>query len=296
MQLLKTTITPKSNFITTLKGDTLFGQLCWMINYKFGEDRLKSLLDDYETSPFMIVSDGFVKDYLPKPYMPSIYLNEDAQNKKENRKKKWLKYEDLINGTFQNAKTNEEAKNSDKNSATIKNSINYKTFTTDNSGQFSPYGLEELSLSQKDIYVLIDESRFTKDELEESFKFLSQYGYGKDSTIGKGRFEFDSFYKFEVSKKSNTFMSLSPVSPKDLKCRNIFYEPFTRFGKHGASLANKNPFKKPLLLANSSAVIEFDEIQDIQYIGKAIRGHSSFENTVHQGYSIVLPIKGLNNE
>jgi CRISPR-associated protein Csm4 len=44
MKLYKTTITPTSNFATTLKGDTLFGQICWGIFYSLEEKRLKELL------------------------------------------------------------------------------------------------------------------------------------------------------------------------------------------------------------------------------------------------------------
>ena len=52
MTLYKTTITPKSNFTTPLKGDTLFGQICWAIRYRLGEDRLNELLSDYDKKPF----------------------------------------------------------------------------------------------------------------------------------------------------------------------------------------------------------------------------------------------------
>ena len=117
-------------------------------------------------------------------------------------------------------------------------------------------------------------------------------GYGKDSSIGKGRFTFSSFEEVSIEHNSHTFMVISPFSPHDLECKSIYYEPFTRFGKHGAELANKNAFKKPLLLADTAAVVQFKSSQERLYIGKAIKGHSSFQDTVHQGYSITIPIKG----
>ena len=52
MTLYKTTITPKSNFTTPLKGDTLFGQICWAIRYVLGEDRLNELLTTTTKSRF----------------------------------------------------------------------------------------------------------------------------------------------------------------------------------------------------------------------------------------------------
>jgi len=291
MKLYKTTITPTSNFATTLKGDTLFGQMCWAIRYKYGVERLEELLANYDETPFLIVSDGFAKGYVPKPSLPSTLLGEDSEKKKENRKKIWLSLKDLQNGDFLNAIDNKDAKNNDKTVTVMRNAINYKTFTTGGDG-FDPYGESESKISQKDIYFLVDDN-FSLQELDETFKLLSQLGYGKDTTIGKGRFEFDTFKEVSLDYTSTTFMTINPFSPKDLVCKNIYYEPFTRFGKHGAELANTNPFKKPLLLADSGAVVEFDLSQEIQYIGKVIKGHSSYENTVHQGYSIVIPIKGL---
>ncbi len=294
MKLYKTTITPISNFATTLKGDTLFGQLCWSIRYALGEEKLTILLKDYETEPFMAVSDGFVSGYLPKPKIPPLLLGENSGEKKQNRKKIWLTIEQLQNGEFTEAKTDNEVQNSDKTAQVIRNSINYKTFTTSDDGTFAPYSEKELSMSKKDIYFLIDETKFSLEELRESFEQLSLHGYGKDTTIGKGRFAFQEFEEVKLNHESKTFMTLSPFSPQGLDCKELYYEPFTRFGKHGGDRAFVNAFKKPILLADSGSVVHFDSKQKRQYIGKAIKGVSvAHPDSVHQGYSIVVPIKEL---
>lgn len=292
MKLYKTTFTPTSNFVTSLKGDTLFGQICWAIRYKFGNEKLESLLSNYETSPFLIVSDGFSKGFIPKPSLPSSLLGEDADLKKENRKRIWLKIDDLQNANFSKALKNEDVNMKDKNLAVVKNSLNYKTFTTDESGKFSPYSEEESFISSKDVYFLLEDF-FSLDELKETIHMVSMIGYGKNSSIGKGFFEFSDFEEIQLINDSKVFMTLSPSVLIEQNIKTSFYEPFTRFGKHGVGL-NTNPFKKPLIMANTGAVIVFEEIQNKLFIGKAIKGHSSFENTVHQGYSIIIPIKGLN--
>lgn len=291
MKLYKTTINPISNFATSLKGDTLFGQICWAIRYKYGEDRLNELLSSYMDKPFLVVSDGLASGYLPKPLLPSALLGENSDEKKQNRKKIWLTQKELQNGNFSKAKTNKEVKNCDETSTIMRNSINYKTSTTGSDG-FDPYGENESSVSPKDIFFLIDET-FSLEELKDSFELLSQIGYGKDSSIGKGRFTFSSFEEVSIENNSHTFMVISPFSPQGLECKSIYYEPFTRFGKHGAELANKNAFKKPLILADTAAVVQFEYSQERLYIGRAIKGHSSFKDTVHQGYSITIPLKGL---
>lgn len=293
MQLYKTTITPISNFGTILKGDTLFGQLCWSIRFTFSENKLNELLSNYDTKPFLIVSDGFAKGFLPKPSMPSKLLKENSDEKKANHKKIWLKIEDLHNGNYKNAKTDEEVGNINKSVATVKNSLNYKTFTTDDKGVFSPYSESEISLSPKDVYFATSE-KFTKEELNQVLHTMSQMGYGKNTSIGKGFFSFSELLKVNKNITSKTFVTLSPCCFEDIVSKDIYYEPFTRFGKHGASLSNQNPFKKPLLLADTGAVIHFDKAQNIDFIGKSIQGHSNHEKTIHQGYAIVIPIKEIN--
>jgi len=292
MKLYRTTIKPLSNFASSIKGDQLFGQICWIIKYKYGEARLEDLLADYSVNPFLIISDGFASGYLPKPRLPNIYLGENIEFKKQNRKKIWLTLEDLLNGNYTNAKTNEEARNYDKAIVRTRNAVNYKTFTTSSDG-FAPFGEEESFLSPKDLYFLISE-KFKLDELKACFEFLSQFGYGKNISIGKGRFEVLNFQDLNIQMLSSAFIALSAFDPTMADFKDIFYEPFTRFGKHPQAKEIKNSFKKPLLLADCGSVVVYDEQKDLQYIGRSITNHSNFVKSVHQGYSIVLPLRDLN--
>jgi len=298
MKLYRVTIIPTSNFATTLKGDTLFGQICWAIFYKFGKEKLAKLLDDYkeDKKPFLVVSDAFPKGYLPKPKMPSRFLDEKSEDKKLNRKKLWLTLDELMSEAYSKARRDKEVNGSDKSSVNIHNALNYKTFHTGDG--FDPHGLTVTHLGEKDIYFLVDKNQLSLDEFKEAFKLLSEMGYGKKATIGKGRFEYDEnkIELIEIDNHSNSFMSLSPFSPKGLEVKNIYYEPFTRFGKFGATRAYKNAFKKPILLADVASVIEFKESKSCKYLGRAISGLSDiseYKDTVHQGYSIVLPLKEL---
>jgi CRISPR-associated protein Csm4 len=296
MKLYKISITPSSNFATTLKGDTLFGQMCWAISYAFKKERLATLLKNYREGekPFLVVSDAFPKGFLPKPKMPSSLLKEKSEEKKLNRKKIWLTSEALQRGAYTEAKSDKEVGNNDTQNMQIHNAINYKTSHTGDG--FDPYGLETWSLSPKDIYCLIDENQLSIDELKEVLKLLSEMGYGKKSTIGKGRFTIDTIEEVSIDSCATRFMTLSPFSPKGLEAKNIYYDPFTRFGKFGGSRAYKNAFKKPILLADVASVVEFNEVKTYQYLGRAISGLSDipeYSDTVHQGYSIVLPLKEL---
>ena len=287
-QLYKAIIKAESNFATPLKGDTLFGQLCWNIRYLEGSKKLKELLENYETEPFCIVSDALVKDYLPKPKAPMEFLKEDPNEKKQNRKKQWLEQGDFFAKKFSNAKKIDEYKVVN----IVHNSINYKNGRTEGE-QFSPYAVEELSFANKDIYFLIEENAV--DIVKKAFNFMGIDGFGKDKNIGKGRFSIDSFEKFEPPRKrSRYFVALSPFDVYGIEAKNIYYETFVRFGKLGMERAFTNPFKKPLVLADRGALIEFEEPKELQFIGRGIKDIATYDDVVHQGYAIVLAI-GDNN-
>ena len=290
MKLYKTKITPISNFITPIKGDTLFGQMCWAIRFAYGEDKLKKMLSDYDTAPFLIVSDAFTSGYFPKPTMPSKYLKENSENKKINRKKIWLTLDQLVNGSFNSAKTDKDIRNTHKSESVVKNAINYKTFTTGDG--FDPFAMKESFISPQDIYFLIRDD-FSLDELKKSLTLVANMGYGKKSTIGKGRFLFNDFEEINIKNRSRTFMTLSAFTPMGIDCEKLYYEPFTRFGKSGANRANTNAFKKPILLADVGAVVSYKKTKELNYIGKEITNISTYKDIVHQGYSIVIPIKEI---
>ncbi len=300
MKLYRVSITPTSDFATKIKGDTLFGQFCWAIYYTLDQDRLEKLLKDYreQKEPFLVVSDAFTKGYFPKPKMPSRFLGEKSEDKKINRKKIWLTLDNLLKGEYSQAKQDKEVGNIDKEDMSLHNALNYKSFHTGDG--FDPYALEVTSLSKKDIYFLIDESQLSLSEFKEALILIGQIGYGKKSTIGKGRFEIENIEEVILtSNSSKVFMTLSPFTPKGINCKEIYYEPFTRFGKFGANRVYKSPFKKPLLLADVASVVEFEDVENFKYLGSAITGVSdnqSYTDTVHQGYSIVLPLKELNND
>ncbi len=287
MKLYRATIKSNSNFATTLKGDTIFGHICWSIHHIFGEQRLKELLKEYEKKPFLVVSDGFVSGYLPKPKLPSFLLGEDPDKKKENRKKIWMKREDFFGAKFEKAK---ELKNlKEKNIQIVRNTINYKLNRTDGDS-FSPYEVGEYSFAKKDIYFLLDDA-FGFDELSVVLKFMGIDGFGKDKSIGKGKFDMVELEEFGVKNKpSKFFMSLSPISLQGIK-QKVYYDTFVKFGKLGGSRAFGNVFKKPIIFGDTATVIEFEKetLLEKLYLGKAIADISNYDDVVHQGYSIVLP-------
>jgi len=294
MRIYRAKISPESSFLTPLKGDTLFGQICWAIFHRYKEERLKELLKDYESTPFLIVSDAFPIGYLPKPTMPMERLKEDPKEKKQNRKKRWLSIDDFKKGEFKLAKEDKDIDAIESITTTIHNSINYQTFQTGEG--FTPYVIEERVINEREIYFLVDTNRFLESELEEVLKLIGEIGFGKKSTIGKGLFnlkEFKEFKEFDSNKESRTYMALSPFVVQGSKASKIYYEPFTRFGRHGDKRA-KRAIKKPVIMADRGAVLEYEQEIFKLYEGRGLRGVSlAYSDTVHQGYTILFPIKGI---
>ena len=103
MEYAKITIKPLSPFITQLQSDTIFGHFAWGIVYKYKEDKLKEFLRNFEKKPFIIFSDGFIKDFLPKPFLKPIPTDlkcDGSINKKlkeENLVPKELIFENIDN-------------------------------------------------------------------------------------------------------------------------------------------------------------------------------------------------------
>lgn len=291
MKLYKTTLTPQSHFVTTLKGDTLFGQLCWSIAHLFGSDRLTQLLENYDTSPFLVVSDALAPGYLPKPSLPGSMLGESADEKKRNRKRVWLAAKSLKDGRYTDAKSDREVGNNEELLTQVHNSLNYKSFNTDGEA-FAPYSSNEYRFSSKEVYCLVDETRFSLEELQQVFEFMGAYGFGKESSIGKGRYVISEFQAASLQNEGQTFMTLGPAVLEGGNFESCSYDTFVRFGKHGASRAHTNAFKRPLLMADRAAVVKYDTSQQIDFIGKAVHGISpAYPDTVHQGYAIVTAIK-----
>ena len=301
MKCYKSTLKPLSAFGTPLKGDTLWGHLCWMIRYRYGNDRLETLLMHYrEGTPFLIVSDAFYDGYLPKPKMPSVCLGEETTEKKENRKRVWLTPEDLQDARYGHAKKESEVtREADRTEVVVKNSINYETFGT-GEGAFAPYGSQEHFFNTpKNIYFLLDETQLSYEELTELLQLFSEHGYGKDISTGKGRFEITKPELVSWKNESRAYMTLSPAAIEaHTSIEQVYYEPFVRFGKFGGNLAKPNPFKRPLLMMETGSVIVYRDIQLRHFAGRSIDGLVSRTDpndergkSLHQGYAILFPIK-----
>ena len=313
MQAYKLTLTLQSAFATPLKGDTVFGQLCWAIRNRLGVDVLTDCLAGYTNAqPFAVVSDAFPEGYFPLPKLPScFYQSPEDEDRKVIKKRAWLPEAALQQPIKQwlNLAVTAKALVSDSKHASqlsekhpqAHNTINRQTNTTGEGG-FAPYSVEQEWFVQDlrwSIYVILDTDRLSFKDCQQCLDDIGLFGFGKDASIGLGKFIINDFQEYALPSQANAnaCLTLAPSAPQGLgfDSQHSYYQLFTRFGRHGDIAVHQEgkPFKNPVLLAQTAAVFSTPPPKS-GFIGQGIGGNGelskTIKTTIHQGYAPVLAI------
>ncbi|HHW7506437.1 TPA: type III-A CRISPR-associated RAMP protein Csm4 [Mannheimia haemolytica] len=306
MKTYRFTLKLLTAFGTPLVGDSLFGQFCWAVVHRYGEKRLTELLKGYtEQKPFIVVSDVFPTGYLPLPVLPSkLWEKGTEDDRKKLKKKTWIEvdhYSQAVNTWQKVAKADSEILQKTKQNQPH-NTLSRQTMTT-GTGEFAPYAMPQIWFSAKkeektaplfDLY-LVSDGRLSLDEISQCLKDIGQTGFGRDASIGLGKFELvgePQAVQFET-KNANACLTLANTAPQNLGLHkeNSFYQLHTRFGRHGSLKAlGSSPFKKPIILAKTSAVFAVEN-WDKPFLGNGLSDVSIVQKeAVHQGYAPVVPV------
>jgi CRISPR-associated protein Csm4 len=180
------------------------------------------------------------------------------------------------------------------------NTINRITGTT-GEGRFAPF-IEEQQVyypeTELALFVGVDESFINIDQMLSGLKRIGECGFGKDASSGLGKFMLGKENEIDIkdigSDLPNACYTLSPCVPEKDTYSDVFFMPFTRYGKHGDVLAKSgNPFKNPVIMADEGAVFlpKSKGVFNKPYIGQAVPKVSKAEpKTVVQGYSLYIPV------
>jgi CRISPR-associated protein Csm4 len=299
----------------------LFGQLCWAIRNRQGEARLTALLQGYTVGqPFLVVSDALPSGHVPRPTLPGHFFRFlESADRKAVKRKKWLPLERLnepVADWLSHCVTSEELLGGQVLRSQPHNTINRQTGTT-GTGMFVPYAMEQFWYSRRaapwdngssqaetgsfDIYLVADSTRLPIEELSAALSDIGQLGFGRDASIGLGRF--DMLESLEETRSplqadANAWLTLAPCVPQGLSLdpARCFYQVFTRFGRHGdIEVLRGSPFKTPILMALGGAVLTPPAFEDRSFIGQGLGGDGSLSKTlpqtVHQGYAPVIGIR-----
>jgi len=273
-----------SPLATPLHSGTLFGNLCWAWRYLHGEASLGQWLCSLKEDPFFI-SGGFPADMLPRPLLKPAPVEaltlDQIQVHKKLKKRKLIPravFEELRNniseGTLQQrlARLDEEERQRLERMTPQErellgregwvrmphNRIDRITGRTpEEGGLFFTEEIWATGLRQyRDVYV---RTSLPQAELEELFGQVARWGYGKDATWGRGRFdglEITPEMSGLFDGKLPRAMSLShgSLTPNMVQAR---YQLETHYGRlGGVYAASASPFKFPLLLAKPGATFE----------------------------------------
>lgn len=311
MDMITLRIRPLAPFGTPPLGDTLFGQLCWAIRRQSGESRLRELLDGYlENRPFAIIADAFPKDYLPRPTLPMSGFEQPADaNRKRLKKQIWIPHSALaqpLKSWLRVACSDQQVTDNpdfsvQKSWPQPHNSINRLTGTTGEGG-FAPYTMRQIGFAPGltlDLHVVFDPERLRAAELRELFESMGATGFGRDASIGLGKFavEETAAVNLTAPTDANAYLTLAPCAPqgRGFLPEASHYQPFTRFGRHGdQAVQSGQPFKTPVLLAAAGAVLKPVRYVETRFVGQGLGGDGrlsrAIPETVHQGYAPVIGV------
>lgn len=314
MNGLTVTLRPLSAFGTPLAGDTLFGQLCWQLRLRRGEAGLDDLLEGYTGGlPFAIVSDAFPAGLLPRPTVPDAVAQMPAlpaAERKAMKRRQWLPLASHGLPLPQWLRQACEARSATPTLQT-QNTINRLTGTTGR-GEFAPRQVDQIAFAPGtllELHLLHDSARLPADELLTALSDIGQTGFGRDASSGLGKFEIvRSVTPSPIlqGRPHRRAMTLAPCAPDPalLDAANCFYLPTTRFGRHGGIAAlgtGGGPFKRPILLAKTGALLTFGQPSSAPFHGCGLGGRgrplsATLPATVHQGYAPLLPLHGEADE
>ena len=328
MQHLLLCIVPRSAFATPLKGDTLFGHLCWALRDRRGESALQDLLQGYTAGkPFAVVSDALPERCWPRPMVPPAMFGDiDPRKRKAAKNRVWLRQDDFARsvGEWLDCMVEDPDGARDaadsvifaeemrrpliKHETRFRNSIDRRTGTT-TAVDFAPYPVPQFRYregARLDCHVAYDADRIDADALRQAMIDIGEFGFGRDATVGLGRFTVEKCAHggradLPLSQDDATsWLTLAPVAPQGLawSSERCWYRPFTRFGRHGnAAVHLGHPFKTPVLLADTGAVLTPRSHYEARlFVGQGLGGASrplshSIPETVHQGYAPVIGIR-----
>lgn len=304
MKTLSLRLVPRSAFGTVPRGDTLFGQLCWSVRRRHGNSRLTELLERYtQGEPFAVVGDAMPAGFVPRPVVPLAWLgNVRPEDRKDVKKRTWVPIEAVCDPS--RWLTEARALEITKERAQPHNSISRLTGTTGR-GAFAPYQMPQIWFTAEkplDCLIVYDPAQIEAPEIVGLFGDMGASGFGRDATLGLGRFDVISVngdVALPQVADATSYLTLAPCAPQggEWDSTRCFYQPFTRFGRHGAeaALETGNPFKTPVLMANTGAVLTPVKFSHRLFVGCGIGGDGTLSKvipeTVHQGYAPVICIR-----
>ncbi len=293
---------------TPMHSDTLFGHLCWAVRDINGEQALEKWLQSAPEPP-LLLSDAFPAGYLPRPLLapgarPAPVegaqrraFTERLEKEKLLRKGAWIAVEDFfaLRGGLSERRLLERLAGRPYDTGRVEklrvahNTIDRHTGTTPAAGglYFVQETWHDLQASELDVYL---RTNLVADDLEALFAHVGEQGFGRDASLGRGRFtaQVNVADPALFQHSGNRLLSVSHgvLSPNMVEPRCRLH---THYGKLGGLYATgpRSPFKYPVRLMRPGAT--FTPVDSGPY-GALLEGvHPRHPEIRHYGWHLCLP-------
>ncbi|OON90757.1 MAG: hypothetical protein ATN33_02265 [Epulopiscium sp. Nele67-Bin001] len=309
-QTYKWTIDVKNAALTPFQSDTIWGHFIWAIKLQQSDDVFNKILNEFKQDEYKpwIISNAF-----PNNQLPLVRLGMDFDKPKlKTEAIKLQNFKDIISQVqwvsrelfdkmqdgmtlkdiyeqFEDIKSLNELgviiTNTEVVNVVEKNSINRLTNTTIEGALFSQP--ETFYRTPLDIYIKIRDG-FDINIIKEAIHYITQTGYGKKASTGKGQINTISFEPTSFNEASGAFITLSNYIPKHKDYSDCLY---TKVGTKKGKIADAdepNPFKSPFCYYQYGSIFR-GIVSDNK--GKMLDGLHPNSNIVQYGIPFTVGIK-----
>lgn len=290
MSLLRATIDVISALRTPLKGDTIWGHVaCGIANHE-GEEGVKAFCN--LDTPF-VVSSAFPHNMLPKPLLKPEEKTEEFESKEDYTRFKAIKKQKYVNAsTYLDIAESKECNLKFKEHSMMHVSVSRNSGAAIDGELYSAteiYGETNGEYPKMDIYISSD---LEKERVLELLNWAFEFGYGADTSLGKGRISVENTIE-EIKVKEpfhKRYMALGPFIGDDA-LEDLRATTFLRKGRIGGLLATDiSPYKKSLILYDEGST--FISKQKKEYVGSLLHNmHFSTDYDIcHAAFAPVIEV------
>ncbi|MCX8093976.1 MAG: hypothetical protein N3E50_07430 [Candidatus Goldbacteria bacterium] len=269
------------------------------------QNKFNTIKEDYEKE----TGDKIQKDsdflfylFMKKNKQKKMKINEIFKNTNLNIQQLYNLFDDKkIKYFISNIKNNKNKSSLEnkiqENISVIRNRINRLKNTVDIGALFDSY--ITFYAEQLHITIYIKTDCFNIDELKDLFENFGKYGYGADSSIGKGLFKVIKIEQLQIeeNKSPNYILSLSNYIPdeKEVVLNESYYSVFLKQGKLGSEYSGgingntRSYVKVPLIMIKEGSLLKVKENK--QVYGKIITDVNKYNsNIIHSGQTFDIKL------
>lgn len=313
--LYKVSLSLRGPTATPLRGDTIWGHLCWAIRNHDGEASLEEFLELYREGELPLVfSDAFPHGFLPRPVLKPISgrkpkkADEDQKTSAaltDYKRDKSVKYvtDSVLQQPVSPARIQELLGSSElydgemlHATARMHNSIHRISGTVREGAGL--YSRREWYLDERTPMIDLYVSSTLGEELTRRYVELAfADGYGADRSTGYGHVEVGVCSLVTWPSVGNRYLALAPFVPAaSQQVSDIRGDIFTRFGKLGDLWAHHpNPFKRPVVMHDTGTTfatgINNPDQTLFEAVGSLLGNVHTDQRIKHLAASPVLPIQ-----